>query len=321
MPKKSKIAKIATIFLLASTLIFSTNIYAKNADEKLSAQAEIKVHGFIDDVSQSDLFLDWADAEVVLKETYSHTNNNINVYKLDIIKNDQKLGHILADESGNIISYSCNSEPDEFMRDYCGIYTGVEDDSNYNSDSEAICSCNTTQASFSPYKVIDGVSPQLQGNANCVVAAASNVIWYYGNNGHLSLIKNYTFDNVKTSMTNCYTYNGGIGNNKATPKAFEVYIRAKGLSDVYSSDVKLYWYQEAIKELMISEVNERKPMMLGFAAGSIYSDSVGHMTMCYGYQITGGNTYAYVASGHQAYGTFVKWDDTINDCIITVRIY
>lgn len=123
------------------------------------------------------------------------------------------------------------------------------------------------------------------------------------------------------AMTNCYTYNGGIGNNNTTPKAFEAYIDVMGLSGVYTSNVNLYWYQNAPKELMISEVNERKPMMLGFAKGSIYSNIEGHMTMCYGYQITGGNTYAYVASGHQAYGTFVKWDDTINDCIITIRIY
>lgn len=121
-------------------------------------------------------------------------------------------------------------------------------------------------------------------------------------------------------MTYCYKYNGGEAND-TTPKAIEIYIYAKGLSDVYDSNVKVYWYQDATKELMISEINERKPMMLGFAAGSKYSDTVGHMTMCYGYQITGGNTYAYVASGHEAYGTFVKWDDTINDCIITIRIY
>ena len=321
MAKKPKIAKIMTMILFSSTLFFTTNIYAMNTDEKLSVQAESGVHSFIDDISQSDLFLDWTDADVVLKEIYSYTRNNLKVYKLDVVKNNQQLGHILADELGNIISYSCNSEPDEFMQDYCGIYTSVEADSNYNSDFEAICSYGMTQASVSPYMVIGGVSPRLQGDFNCVVTAASNVIWYYGNNGHQSLIKNYSFYDVKMSMTNCYKYNGEIGINDVTPKAIEVYIYAKGLSDAYSSSVNLYWYQNATKELMISEVNEGKPMMLGFKAGSVYSDSAGHMTMCYGYQVTGGNTYAYVASGHQAYGTFVKWDDTINDCIITIRIY
>lgn len=244
--KKPKLAKIITMFSFVVTLTFCTNIYAMNTDVELSVQLETKVYNFIDDIAQSEMFCDWVNADIVMKDIYSYTKDSLKVYKLDVMENNLQLGYILSDEAGNIICY----------------------------------------------------------------------------NGNFSLIKNDTFNNnnVKTSMRNSYIYNGGLRND-TTPKAFEVYIRAKGLFSVYSSDVNLYWYQNATKELMISEVNEGKPMILGFAAGSIYSDSVGHMTMCYGYQVTGGNTYAYVASGHEAYGTFVKWDDTINDCIITIRIY
>lgn len=320
MTKNSKLGRIIAMLSFAVTLTFSTNIYAMNTDTELPAQLETKVYNFIDDIAQSELFCDWAEADIVMEDIYSYTKDNLKVYKLDVMENNIQLGYILSDESGNIISYSRNSEPEDFMQDYCNIYTGA-DSEEYNTACASAYSDGGLQAYSSPYKVIDGVSPQLQGDSNCVVAAASNVIWYYGNNGHFSLIRNDTFNNVKMSMTNCYIYNGGIGNNEATPKAFEVYIRAKGLSDVYSSDVNLYWDQNATKELMVSEVNEGKPMMLGFRAGSVYSDSAGHMTMCYGYQVTGGNTYAYVASGHEAYGTFVKWDDIINDCIITIRIY
>lgn len=320
MVKKSKYVQTMIMFILAATLSFSNNVYAINLNENPTAYIEINIDEFIDNIARSEMFYDWADADVIVNDIYSYTKNDLKVYKLDVMKNDSQLGYILSDEAGNILSYSRNSEPEEFMKDYCSLYTGVES-GNFNSESEPVCSYSGIQTYSSPYMVIDGVSPQLQGGSNCVVAAASNVIWYYGNNGHYSLIKNDTFSNVKTAMTNCYTYNGGVGNNATTPKAFEVYIKAKGLSDVYTSDVKLYKEQSATKELMLSEISERKPMMLGFKEGSIYSDTVGHMTVCYGYQITGGNTYAYVASGHEAYGTFVKWDDTINDCIITIRIY
>lgn len=304
----------------AAVLTFSTNIYAMNTDAELPIQLETKIYNFIDDIAQSEMFCDWAKADIVMEYIYSYTKDNLKVYKLDVMENNIQLGYILSDESGNIISYSRNSEPEDFMRDYCNIYTGA-DSEEYNAACASAYSDGGLQAYSSLYKVIDGVSPQLQGNFNCVVTAASNVIWYYGNNGHQSLIKNYSFYDVKMAMTNCYKYNGGIGNNDVTPKAIEVYIYAKGLSDAYSSNVNLYWDQNATKALMVSEVNEGKPMMLGFRAGSIYSDSAGHMTMCYGYQVTGGNTYAYVASGHETYGTFVKWDDIINDCIITIRIY
>lgn len=320
MTKKPKLVRIIAMLSFAAVLTFSTNIYAMNTDAELPVELETKVYNFIDDIAQSEMFCDWAEADIVMEYIYSYTKDNLKVYKLDVMENNIQLGYILSDESGNIISYSRNSEPEDFMRDYCNIYTG-EDSEEYNAACASAYSDSGLQAYGSPYKVIDGVSPQLQGNFNCVVTAASNVIWYYGNNGHQSLIKNYSFYDVKMAMTNCYKYNGGIGNNDVTPKAIEVYIYARGLSDAYSSNVNLYWDQNATKELMISEVNEGKPMMLGFRAGSVYSDSAGHMTMCYGYQVTGGNTYAYVASGHEAYGTFVKWDDIINDCIITIRIY
>lgn len=320
MTKKPKLVRIIAMLSFAAVLTFSTNIYAMNTDAELPVELETKVYNFIDDIAQSEMFCDWAEADIVMEYIYSYTKDNLKVYKLDVMENNIQLGYILSDESGNIISYSRNSEPEDFMQDYCNIYTG-EDSEEYNVACASAYSDSGLQTYSSPYKVIDGVSPQLQGkNTNCIVAAASNVIWYYGNNGHYSLISNQSFANLKMVITNCYMYNGGFRND-TTPKAFEVYIDVLDLSDVYSSDVNLYWYQNATKELMISEVNEGKPMMLGFGKGSVYSDSVGHMTMCYGYQVTGGNTYAYVASGHESYGTFVKWDDTINDCIITIRIY
>ncbi|MCM1308111.1 MAG: hypothetical protein NC223_05885 [Butyrivibrio sp.] len=319
MTIRIKIRQIMTMFLLIITLTFATNVYAMDMEGDIPTNVRTSIFECIDDIAQSELFCDWMDADVFINDIYSYTQNNLKVYKLDIMKNGQQLGYVLSDELGNILSYSRNSEPEEFMKDYCNIYTGAESD-DYDLASESVCSYSEVQTYSSPYMVIDGVSPQLQGDSNCIVAAASNVIWYYGNNGKYSLIKNYTFNDVKTSMMNCYKYNGG-DRNDTTPKAIEIYIYAKGLENVYNSNVQLYRNSSATKELMISEINEKKPMMLGFAAGSIYSDTVGHMTMCYGYQVTGGNTYAYVASGHQSYGTFVKWDDTINDCIITIRIY
>lgn len=198
MVKKSKYVQTMIMFILAATLSFSNNVYAINLNENPTAYIEINIDEFIDNIARSEMFYDWTDADVIVNDIYSYTKNDLKVYKLGVMKNDMQLGYILSDEAGNILSYSRNSEPEEFMKDYCNMYTGIESD-NYNSEPESVCAYSGIQTYSSPYMVIDGVSPQLQGkNINCIVAAASNVIWYYGNNGHLSLIKNYTFSDVQT---------------------------------------------------------------------------------------------------------------------------
>lgn len=60
--------------------------------------------------------------------------------------------------------------------------------------------------------------------------------------------------------------------------------------------------------------------MLGYAAGSIFSADVGHMTMCCGYMTLNSELYAYVITGHSTGPTYIKWDNDINDCIITIKI-
>lgn len=65
--------------------------------------------------------------------------------------------------------------------------------------------------------------------------------------------------------------------------------------------------------------------MLGFAAGvGSYSETVGHMTMCYGYkkQNINGNAFYSVllADGHESKGVYKVWNSKINDCIITLKL-
>ncbi len=66
----------------------------------------------------------------------------------------------------------------------------------------------------------------------------------------------------------------------------------------------------------MTEIDNGRPCMVGFAAGSDYSPSVGHMTMCYGYFIYSTQKYATVADGTTGYVS--KLWTTYNDCVISI---
>ena len=78
------------------------------------------------------------------------------------------------------------------------------------------------------------------------------------------------------------------------------------------------WYPDV--DLLLDEIDAGRPMMLGYAAGSPFSQTLGHMTMACDYQWMNNNWYAYVVTGYSTAPSFYVWDDNINDCIITVKM-
>lgn len=110
--------------------------------------------------------------------------------------------------------------------------------------------------------------------------------------------------------------NGGYRND-TTPYALREYIY--NLSSTVSAAIDVCWNPTV--DAVCEEIDSNRPVMLGFAAGSYFSQTEGHMTMCYGYQTINGDIYSYLASGWYTYGIYVVWDSSINDCMITVQLY
>lgn len=167
-------------------------------------------------------------------------------------------------------------------------------------------------------KVLPGVSPQLQNSYICMVGAASNMMFYWSWHGYPNLNKYSSWDTIEKYVDIAYanTYR-----NDYVPTVLNRYIHS------YYPNVKVtsqtIWNPSVSVELC--EIDNSRPFMLGFAAGvGSYSETVGHMTMCYGYkkQTINGNTFysMLLADGHEKKGVYKVWNSKINDCIITLKL-
>lgn len=160
--------------------------------------------------------------------------------------------------------------------------------------------------------ILSGVSPQLQGTDNCIVAALSNVIWYLKSHGYSALASGMTFTNVKTAVDALFP---SYANDSVLTVA-NLYGSSHG--NIHFSGGAI-WSPSVAK--VYTEINAGYPCMVGFAAGSVYSPTVGHMTMCYGYYYDGDSTwYVYLADGHSSNMVTRLWT-SYNDCVIKLRIY
>lgn len=166
-------------------------------------------------------------------------------------------------------------------------------------------------------KTLTGVSPQLQGNYNCIICALSHIITYWRGHGYPALAYGLTFDNLMAALTNRYAVLYGSGAAFANDNVL-------GLAQSYASFVGAYFSGGANWNPNVSTVyNEiilNYPCMVGFAAGSSYSSTVGHMTMCYGYNYTGMYLYMNLADGHSTSMVTKLWS-YYNDCVIVLHPY
>ncbi|MBR4586863.1 MAG: hypothetical protein IKO30_00950 [Lachnospiraceae bacterium] len=302
MGKKLKtVSLICTLTLVSGLFTDSSSSYAHN--ESRSDIITESVSTFVDAIARNySMFDRWEGASVSLATDYSF--NDAVVYSV-IGDYDEILGYVAADDNGKVISYSLEAEPDEFAISYLSVYSAEKPDVDVSN----------VGTRTSTYNVLSGLNPQLQGNTNCIAAAAANVMWYYSHNGYPTLTGSYTWDYIKNFMSYCYVSAGGFANNNSA-SAFSTYVNYMDSSK--NATVSVNW--NPAFSLFTSEIDLGKPVMLGFAAGSPFSQTVGHMTMGCGYMYLNNNWYVYVVDGWSTGPNFYIWDSNINDCIITVHI-
>ena len=158
-------------------------------------------------------------------------------------------------------------------------------------------------------KKLSGVSPQLQGSNNCIVAALGNVIWYWGGHGYSSFTSGKNFTQVKTALDALFP---SYANNY-------VVSVAHSYASNYSCGFTGYANWSPSFAFVKTEINAGYPCMVGFAAGSDYSPTYGHMTMCYGYLVNDSGNYVRLADGHSTLMVTKLWT-SYNDCVIKLRV-
>lgn len=157
--------------------------------------------------------------------------------------------------------------------------------------------------------VVPAYSPQLQ-TKNCIVSAISNLMWHWSINGYSALTTGMTFNQVEDRIDVIMTAEGGYANANI-PATIETYVDEKSS---YTVTVTNQW-NPTFSNLK-SEVANR-PCLLGFAAGSPYNDTVGHMTVCVGTRSTLFSKYVQVIDGWEDEIVEKAWGD-YNDFISKV---
>lgn len=142
--------------------------------------------------------------------------------------------------------------------------------------------------------IVPMYSPQIQ-TKNCIVSAISNLMWHWSINGYSALARGMTFNQVEDKVDDLMIAAGGYANANI-PTTIKNYV---GQKSSYSVTVTNQWYPSFTN--VKNEVAYR-PCLLGFAAGSPYSATVGHMTVCVGTRTVWFSKYVKVIDG---------WEDEI----------
>lgn len=165
-------------------------------------------------VEEEPQYKNWLNCSLELFIKLYGIEDTQNAYLYNVVTANGDIdGYIIVRESDNLLlEYSKNENPYMVAQEKYSIegqslyiygnYEIKNDEDIYSLnasgelvDIEAYDSIIAEDNKISTYGYVSGsISPQLQNSNNCIVAAISNLIWYYGKNGYSSLIKDKTFD-------------------------------------------------------------------------------------------------------------------------------
>lgn len=312
MKKRTLILATVCCFLLGATPVMAAE----------SNDVNNYIAAFVEEISKEADYAIWTEATPVFGyELYGADLENVvgNLYYMKSDGND--VGYVIINKEGNAIlefsvampaydNISENLNTGDVKRIYVNAMPAVLNGSTY---SELIMSGETLKS----FDIFSGATlmynPQEQGGKNCIVGAISNLMWYWSENGYSSLANNMTFAEVEEEIDSLISSHGGYA-NKNIPDTIKDYV--KGKNNSYSATVTNKWSPSFSN--VKTEVGSR-PCLLGFAAGSPYSDKDGHMTVCVGTRTINGVNYCKVMDGWSTEIVEKSWG-TYNDFMSKVKL-
>ena len=286
-----------------------------------SNEAQSYIVDFAQEISQDEDYATWATASPVFGyEVYGENLQDVvgNLYYME--NAGDNVGYVIINELGSSIlefsvgtpAYDNMSEAlntNETKRLYVNAMPAVINGSIY---SELKMSGETIKSFDIETGVVPMYDPHEQGG-NCIVGAISNLMWHWSINGYSSLASGMSFEDVEAKVDSLINSHGGYANNNI-PATIKDYVKSKNSS--YSVTVTNKW--SPTFNNVKTEVASR-PCLLGFAAGSPYSDKEGHMTVCTGTREASGVKYCKVMDGWSTSIAEKQWG-TYNDFMSKVTL-
>ena len=309
--------------VLSLLLVFSLPVFSLAADYSSPNIEEL----FRTLSSEDPEFSNWASLEYRLAYVCYDSDDLPCIELYHVLDGNSVVGYFVFNSSnGQILEYSngidafskvsseLSIKPSKFY--YKGFINEVVcDDQTISFDEFGNFSVDGSL--LDTYTVLPGVSPQLQGSRNCIVAAMGNLIYYWWQNKSLSLSSSVSsYSGICNALNSIMLSYGGYANayiGKTITSFISKYATDASISYDYT------WYPSF--GTAKGEINSGRPCLVGFAAGSTYSDDVGHMTCCVGYDTIGGTNYLKLADGHSAQVVNKAWtsyNDYVFMCYITI---
>lgn len=306
---------VAVITVLCCCLCFILPAFASEL-----TRAETSIIEFIRCISQDDYYSSWKNATPVFGYDLFGNDFECVTGHLFYIENDTKsVGYVIID-SGTYsvlefsrgtpaydkvpLSLSSDTTKLLYINGMPAILQGSVY-SNISTTGEVIYSVDVKSNASSRY------SPQIQ-TKNCIVSAISNLMWHWSINGYSALADGMTFNQVENRIDELMTAAGGYANANI-PATIDAYVDE---TSSYSVSVTNQW--NPTFNNVKNEVATR-PCLLGFAAGSPYSATVGHMTVCVGTRSVLFSKYVKVIDGWETEVVEKAWGD-YNDFMSKVVI-
>ena len=168
-------------------------------------------------------------------------------------------------------------------------------------------------------------------NHLCIPCAITNIAAHWCIKNNLTQFGCATADTQNTTATsvhNAMAAAGGAGVNNNIQYGFDIFSHTEnGVTTTLQSTN--YWKSENNGfgwDLIVSEINAGRPVMLGFLRYPVSEDteeennSLPHMTVCVGYRIEGNIRHVYLSDAHDPNYQIETFDESYSDFIATVNL-
>jgi len=309
--------KVSLAFAILGMCMFgSMQVWAAQSNDALESAT-----AFLQEIGEDDDYALWKDADLQYGYELLGADMETPVGDLYYVEaNSQNAGYMIIDNTNfSILEFSVGAPAYDMYqqetRDASTVFlyinampavygNGIYSDIDQSGEIQH--SFDVTNNTLLRY------DPNLQGG-NCIVGAISNLMWHWSNNGYSSLASGMTFQGVESEVDALIKAEGGYANNNI-PNTIKNYVKGKNSS--YSASVTNKWSPTFSN---VKTETASRPCLLGFAAGSDYSDKVGHMTVCIGTRTASNVNYCKLMDGHNTSVVEKQWG-SYNDFMSKVTL-
>lgn len=343
-----KILSVSISICVLFSLI--ANIYAVTFFTSSDSNSRNSIHQYLDNMSKVDseyaICSDGVSLEYI-SDLHLPNSDDIYAYLYSIYKMDY-IGYAivratdyvviesaLADNPYSVMSTEYRNAEKLIYDHYdYGIQffnKSVEMMSGMGASVSGVSNVTSTNDSVGSLYNVGNVAIYSQGSFNCIACAVGHLLLYWDSRcpGFTrSVTSQADFERLLNTVYfyyQDYDQDGIKFDNDDTPRAIAEYAAFRSNNSAYGTTGIVYAVRPnnvsyPTFSQLSSIIGGGSPVLLGYKAGSVYSQTVGHMTMCIDAYTSGGVNYVKVVDGHVLAPVTRAWSNQYNDYMMTLNV-